>query len=92
MKVTAFIAAATLALAAPFTALAQDAPFYAGKTIAIQVGSSPGGYYDIAGRTVARNLGRFLEGAPQLVVQNVPGAGGLALSVVRTFGSDWGLD
>jgi len=79
MKVTAFIAAATLALVAPFTALAQDAPFYAGKTIAIQVGSSPGGYYDIAGRTVARNLGRFLEGAPQLVVQNVPGAGGLAL-------------
>ncbi|MBX9757513.1 MAG: hypothetical protein K2Y29_01965 [Beijerinckiaceae bacterium] len=58
---------------------AQDAPFYAGKSIAIQVGSSPGGYYDIAGRTVARHLGRFVAGNPQAVVQNVPGAGGLAL-------------
>lgn len=79
MKIAAFIAAAIAALGAPFAAVAQDAPFYAGKTIAVQVGSSPGGYYDIAGRTVARHLGRFLAGAPQLVVQNVPGAGGLAL-------------
>jgi tripartite-type tricarboxylate transporter receptor subunit TctC len=79
MKIAALIAATVAALGAPFAAVAQDAPFYAGKTIAVQVGSSPGGYYDIAGRTVARHLGRFLAGAPQLVVQNVPGAGGLAL-------------
>lgn len=79
MKLRSLLAAAAIATAACLPALAQDAPFYAGKTIAVQVGSSPGGYYDIAGRTVARHFGRFLPGAPQLVVQNVPGAGGLAL-------------
>ena len=80
MKSARMLAAAAFALAAAsLPASAQDAPFYAGKSIAIQVGSSPGGYYDIAGRTVARHLGRFVAGNPQAVVQNVPGAGGLAL-------------
>lgn len=75
----ASLALGALALAGASPALAQDAPFYAGKTLAIQVGTSPGGYYDIAGRTVARHISKFLPGNPQAVVQNVPGAGGLAL-------------
>ena len=29
------------------------APFYAGKTVTLVVGATPGGYYDIAGRTIA---------------------------------------
>lgn len=53
--------------------------FYAGKTINLMVGSTPGGYYDMAGRTVARHLGRFIPGHPAIVVQNQPGAGGVAL-------------
>ena len=52
--------------------------FYSGKTITLQVGASPGGYYDIAGRTIARNLSRYIPGNPTIVVQNLPGAGGLA--------------
>ena len=32
---------------------------------------------DLFGRIVARHLGRFIPGAPQIVVQNVPGAGSL---------------
>jgi tripartite-type tricarboxylate transporter receptor subunit TctC len=79
MKLTSLIAGAAMAMLASFSVQAQDSAFYAGKTIAVQVGSSPGGYYDIAGRTVARHLGKFIPGAPQLVVQNIPGAGGLAL-------------
>ena len=59
-------------------AQAQPA-FYAGKTITISVGSTAGGYYDIAGRLVARHLGKFIEGNPSIVVQNEPTAGGLAL-------------
>lgn len=54
-------------------------PAYAGKTLTILVGSSPGGYYDIAGRTVARHLGDFIDGHPSIVVQNDPVAGGLGL-------------
>ena len=70
MKSARMLAAAFALAAACLPANAQDAPFYAGKSIAIQVGSSPGGYYDIAGRTVARHLGRFVAGNPQAVVQN----------------------
>jgi len=54
--------------------------FYAGKTLSVIVGSSPGGYYDIGARTVARHLGRHIPGAPTLIVQNQPGGGGLALA------------
>jgi tripartite-type tricarboxylate transporter receptor subunit TctC len=52
--------------------------YYAGKTITLQVGASPGGYYDIAGRVIARNLSRYIPGNPNILVQNLPGAGGLA--------------
>ena len=54
--------------------------FYAGKTINILVGSSPGGYYDIGARIVARHLGKFIPGNPAAMVQNQPGGGGLALA------------
>jgi tripartite-type tricarboxylate transporter receptor subunit TctC len=51
--------------------------FYSGKTITILVGSSPGGGYDGDARTVARNIGRFIPGQPNVIVQNMPGARGL---------------
>ena len=60
------------------SALAQQ-PFYAGKTLTIVAGTSPGGYYDIAARTVARHLPRFIEGHPSISVQNDPVGGGLGL-------------
>ena len=54
--------------------------FYKGRTITLLVATSPGGNYDLNGRLVARHLGRFLPGSPNVVVQNVPGAGGLLLA------------
>ena len=54
--------------------------FYAGKTLTILVGSTPGGYYDIGARIVARYLGRFIPGNPNIIVQNQPGGGGLSLA------------
>jgi len=54
------------------------ADFYTGRTITITVGSSPGGGYDADARVVARNIGRHIPGAPTVVVQNMPGARGLA--------------
>jgi len=51
--------------------------FYRGRTIAMLVGTSPGGINDISARLVARHLSRFLPGNPTIVVQNNPGGGGL---------------
>jgi tripartite-type tricarboxylate transporter receptor subunit TctC len=51
--------------------------FYRGRTVTLVVGTSPGGINDISARLVARHLGRFVPGNPNIIVQNVPGGGGL---------------
>jgi tripartite-type tricarboxylate transporter receptor subunit TctC len=51
--------------------------FYAGKTITMLVGYEAGGGYDLYARLAAQFLGRFLPGQPAVIVQNMPGAGGL---------------
>jgi tripartite-type tricarboxylate transporter receptor subunit TctC len=51
--------------------------FYAGKTIQVLIGFSPGGGYDLYGRLIARHMGRHIPGNPKLVPQNMPGAGSL---------------
>jgi len=53
---------------------AQD-QFYKGKQIRIIVGLSSGGGYDRAARMIARHIGKYIPGNPDLVVQNMPGAG-----------------
>ena len=72
--------AATLAaaLTAAHPAAAQSVEqFYRGRTVTLVVGTSPGGINDISSRIVARHLGRFIPGNPSIIVQNMPGAGGL---------------
>src|SRR3990172_2082163 len=56
------------------TAQAQE-PFYKGKQIRIVVGLSTGGGYDRAARLLARYMGKYIPGNPDLLVQNMPGAG-----------------
>ncbi len=51
--------------------------FYEGKRIKIVSSSEPGGGYDTYARTVARHIGRHIPGNPKLLVQNMPGAGGV---------------
>jgi tripartite-type tricarboxylate transporter receptor subunit TctC len=51
--------------------------FYAGKTVTIVVGASAGGGYDIYARAIAPFLGAHIPGNPKVIVQNMPGAGGL---------------
>jgi tripartite-type tricarboxylate transporter receptor subunit TctC len=53
------------------------ADFYAGKQIDLIVGSGPGGGYDTYARLLAHHLPGYLPGHPGVVVQNMPGAGGL---------------
>lgn len=59
------------------SARAAEEPFYRGKTIRINVGYAPGGGFDVYSRTIARHLGRHIPGTPTVVVDNMPGAGGL---------------
>src|SRR5262245_31550738 len=51
--------------------------FYEGKTIRIIVGTSPGGGYDTYTRLIARHFSKYIPGNPSIVVDNMPGAGGL---------------
>jgi tripartite-type tricarboxylate transporter receptor subunit TctC len=50
-------------------------PFYKGKQIRIIVGLSTGGGYDRAARLLARYIGKYIPGNPDIIVQNMPGAG-----------------
>jgi tripartite-type tricarboxylate transporter receptor subunit TctC len=56
---------------------AQDAvaDVFHGKQISIIVGSSAGGGYDTYARLIARHFGAHIPGNPEVVVQNMPGAG-----------------
>lgn len=53
------------------------APFYEGKAIRIIVGTAPGGGYDTYTRVIARHFGKYIPGNPTIIVDNMPGAGGL---------------
>jgi tripartite-type tricarboxylate transporter receptor subunit TctC len=64
----------------PNEARAQADPFYKGKTIRIIIGSTPGGFYDRWARLFARYMGKYIPGQPEIVAQNMPGAG----SVIAT--------
>ncbi len=73
---------ATLAvlLATQFTTLAYAQPaadFYKGRNLALIVSVPPGGGYDVIARAVGRHIGRHVPGTPNIVVQNMPGAGGV---------------
>ena len=66
-------------IALPAPARAQDpASFYAGRTIAILMGTSPGGSYDIYGRVLAQHMARHIPGNPTIIIEHLPGAGGAA--------------
>ena len=72
------LSAAALAVAASFAgAPTSAAEFYKGKTIRILVGYSPGGGYDLYARTLGRHMGKYIAGNPNIIVQNMTGAGSL---------------
>ena len=48
--------------------------FYKGRDLQILVGNPAGGGYDVYARFLARHLGRFVPGHPNVVVVNMPGA------------------
>lgn len=73
-----FLISAAIAAGLSFsTAAAAAPPFYAGKTINLTVSSDTGGGYDTYSRLLARHLPAHIPGKPLIVVQNMPGGGGL---------------
>jgi tripartite-type tricarboxylate transporter receptor subunit TctC len=58
---------------------AADAPsaFLENKTIRLILGFSPGGISDLWGRALARAMSQTLPGKPNIILQNMPGAGSL---------------
>jgi tripartite-type tricarboxylate transporter receptor subunit TctC len=55
-------------------AQAQE-PFYKGKTLRIVVATSAGGGFDAYTRAIARHLGKHIPGNPNVMVENMAGAG-----------------
>jgi tripartite-type tricarboxylate transporter receptor subunit TctC len=70
-------ALAALALAAAAARAETVAEFYKGRQVTLVVGYGPGGGYDVYARLVGRHIGRHIPGHPNVVVQNMPGAGSL---------------
>jgi tripartite-type tricarboxylate transporter receptor subunit TctC len=56
-------------------ARAQSEAFYKGKPIRIMVGSTAGGFYDRWARLFAKYMGKYIPGNPEIIAQNMPGAG-----------------
>ena len=52
------------------------ADFYRGKQLRMIIGYGEGGGYDLYGRLVAEFLGKHIPGNPNIVPENMPGAGG----------------
>ena len=67
----------TVALSAGALGAEPVADFYRGKTVTLVVSSAPGGGYDTVSRTIARYIGKHIPGNPNVVVKNMPGAGGI---------------
>jgi hypothetical protein len=68
------ICASFLLLMAPVVLRAQG-PYYQGKTMTIIVGTVAGDLYDLYARAIALYMGKYLPGNPNVIVQNMPGAG-----------------
>jgi tripartite-type tricarboxylate transporter receptor subunit TctC len=73
----------SMCLALPPRAAAQDGDFYQGKAVRIVVGLSAGGGYDRAARLLARYMGKYIPGNPEILVQNMPGAGSVIAAQFR---------
>lgn len=72
--------------------LPAQTPFYQGKTIRIVVGYLSGDGYDIWARMFARQMPKHIPGNPNVIVQNMPGAGSrIAANYVYGVGKPDGL-
>jgi len=69
------------ALATPQVRADDVADFYRGRSITLAIGYSAGGGYDLYGRLLARHIGKYIPGNPNVVPQNREGAGSLRAAI-----------
>jgi len=74
-KATGLVVALALSAIAAGAAHAED--FYKDKTVNFIIPSAAGGGYDAYSRLIANHIGRHLPGKPNVVPQNMPGAGSI---------------
>jgi tripartite-type tricarboxylate transporter receptor subunit TctC len=70
----------TLLIALPPAQAQPVADFYRGKTIQMLIGYTAGGGYDLNARVLARHMSKHIPGNPNIVAQNMAGAGSLRLA------------
>ena len=56
---------------------AADESYYKGKTVRLIVAFSAGGGFDTYTRAIGRHFSKHIPGNPSVIVENMPGAGGL---------------
>lgn len=66
-----------LVFVAPSITVAADNAFYKGKTLTVLINYATGGPTDIEGRLVAKHMPKHIPGQPFVIVNNMPGAGGV---------------
>ena len=59
------------------TTIHAQSPFYQGKSIRLIAGTQAGSLADLWPRLIADHMGKHIAGNPGIVVQNMPGAGGV---------------
>lgn len=69
--------AATLGLCATTAGAQSVEDFYKDKRIRVVIGYTTGGGYDSYARVLARFIGKHVPGQPDVIAQNMPGAGSL---------------
>ena len=75
-----YVSCAALLMTSMLAASAEEttgAPYYKGKRLTVLINFAAGGPADIESRIFAKYLVRHIDGAPNLVIQNMDGAGGL---------------
>jgi tripartite-type tricarboxylate transporter receptor subunit TctC len=77
MSALAAVIAVAAFAASPAAAQQSVADFYKGKTVTLLLGTGPGGSYDLYARIFAEHLPRHIPGHPSIVVEHMPGAGGV---------------
>jgi tripartite-type tricarboxylate transporter receptor subunit TctC len=94
-KAVVFAVVTAVASLAVHGAAAQSSheQFFTGKQIKLTTHVGPASGYSVWARLVAAHLGRHIPGAPSLVVQNMPGGGGMkAANYLYTMASKDGLE
>ena len=71
------LVAASLIAATGLTTAARAQSDTFDKPVTIYVAGTAGGGIDLLARALARHMGKYLPGSPNMVVQDMPGAGGI---------------